>query len=67
MRSERISFSDNLRSNALMSDQKLFFDTDCLSAFLWVNEQAILSKLYPGRIIIPEPVYNELSRPQIDI
>lgn len=48
-----------------MSDQKLFFDTDCLSAFLWVNEHAILPKLYPGRIVIPEPVYNELSRPQI--
>ena len=30
-----------------------------------MNEQAILPKLYPGRIVIPEPVYNELSRPQI--
>lgn len=48
-----------------MSDRKLFFDTDCLSAFLWVDEQAILPRLYPGRIIIPEPVYAELSRPQI--
>ena len=48
-----------------MSDAKLFFDTDCISAFLWVDEQAILPKLYPGRIVIPEPVYDELSNPRI--
>lgn len=48
-----------------MSDSKLFFDTDCISAFLWVGEEAILPKLYPGRIAIPEPVYNELSNPRI--
>ena len=48
-----------------MSDQKLFFDTDCLSAFLWVNGQAILPKLYPGRIIVPEQVYIELANPRI--
>ncbi len=49
----------------MYDSQKLFFDTDCLSAFLWVNEQAILPKLYPGRILIPEAVYDELSIPQI--
>ncbi len=27
---------------------QLFFDTDCLSAFLWVKEENILFKLYPG-------------------
>ncbi len=48
-----------------MSDRKLFFDTDCISAFLWVGVDAILPKLYPGRIIIPEPVYNEISNPRI--
>ena len=44
---------------------KLFFDTDCLSSFLWINQEGILLKLYPGRIILPKQVYNELSNPCI--
>ena len=44
---------------------KLFFDTDCISAFLWVREENILFKLYPGKIILPKPVFNELSNPSI--
>lgn len=43
----------------------LFFDTDCLSAFLWINETNILNELYGGRIVLPEPVYQELSNPCI--
>ena len=43
----------------------LFFDTDCLSAFLWINNQSLLAQLYPGRIVIPSEVYAELSRPSI--
>lgn len=65
MRSGKTLSSNSLRRRTKMSDQKLFFDTDCLSAFLWVDEQAILPMLYPGRIVIPEPVYDELSKPQI--
>ena len=42
--------------------KKLFFDTDCLSAFLWVREESILAKLYAGRIILPTQVYNEIQR-----
>ena len=41
----------------------LFFDSDCISAFLWVNGQNILSQLYSGKIIIPKQTYNELSNP----
>ena len=41
----------------------LFFDSDCLSAFLWVREQNLLAQLYPGKIIIPKAVYDELSYP----
>ena len=41
----------------------IYFDTDCLSSFLWVNEEKILSSLYSGKIIIPQQVYNELSHP----
>lgn len=44
---------------------KLFFDTDCLSAFLWVNDTNILHELYGGRIVLPEPVYREISNPCI--
>ncbi len=44
----------------------LFFDNDCLSAFLWVDHESILAKLYPGRIVIPIQVYNELSHPGLN-
>lgn len=43
----------------------LFFDNDCISAFLWVEKQSILTRLYPNKIVIPQPVYNELSFPGI--
>ena len=42
--------------------EKIFFDTDCLSAFLWIREESILTKLYSGRIILPAQVYEELQR-----
>ncbi len=44
---------------------KLFFDTDCISSFLWVKEENILFKLYPSRIVLPKQVFNELSIPSI--
>lgn len=43
----------------------LFFDTDCLSAFLWINNTNILHELYSGKIVLPEPVYQELANPSI--
>ena len=43
----------------------LFFDMDCLSAFLWVNDTNILQALYGGKIILPGPVYQELSNPSV--
>ena len=42
--------------------EKYFFDTDCLSAFLWVREESILARLYTGRIILPAQVYHELQK-----
>lgn len=45
--------------------EPLFFDTDCLSAFLWINDQSLLAQLYPGRIVIPAQVYSELSNPAV--
>ncbi|MTI94355.1 MAG: hypothetical protein FH749_02550 [Firmicutes bacterium] len=44
---------------------KLFFDTDCISSFLWVREERILLNLYPRRIVLPQEVFNELSNPSI--
>jgi len=43
----------------------IFFDTDSISAFLWVKKEDILLKLYPGRIVLPKDVYNELTNPRI--
>ncbi|MCH5250568.1 MAG: hypothetical protein J1E98_11570 [Lachnospiraceae bacterium] len=45
--------------------KELLFDTDCLSAFLWINNANILKQLYAGQIVLPEPVYRELSNPCI--
>ena len=42
--------------------ERFFFDTDCLSAFLWVREESILVNLYAGKIILPAQVYNEIQR-----
>lgn len=46
--------------------EPLFFDTDCISAFLWVDDESILAKLFPGRIVIPKEVYDELSHPSVN-
>lgn len=46
--------------------EPLFFDTDCISAFLWVDNESILAKLFPGRIIIPKEVYDEISNPSVN-
>ena len=45
--------------------KNLFFDTDCMSAFLWVNDTSILELLYGGRIVIPDRVYDEFSHPSV--
>jgi len=44
---------------------KLFFDTDCISSFLWVKQEKILFHLYPGRIMLPVQVYVELCNPSV--
>ena len=47
-----------------MTDQ-YFYDTDCISSFLWVAKENILIKLFTGKIIVPTQVYKELSHPSI--
>lgn len=39
-----------------------FFDTDCVSAFLWVRNESILASLYPGKIVLPAQVYDEIKK-----
>jgi len=45
--------------------EPLFFDTDGISAFLWVNQQNLITQLFAGRIVIPKATYDELSYPTI--
>jgi predicted nucleic acid-binding protein len=44
---------------------QMFFDSDCISSFLWVKEENLILDLYPGRIILPKDIYIELSNPSI--
>ncbi len=43
----------------------IFFDTDCLSSFLWVNEERLVAQVRPGPLIIPVEVIKELSNPAV--
>lgn len=52
------------RKGFLLTDS-IFFDTDCICAFLWVDEVCLLEKLVEGKIMIPKPVYDEIDRPSI--
>ena len=60
-----ILFMETNQGEANLLTNSLFFDNDCLSAFLWTEKQNILTKLYSNRIIIPRPVYVEIDRPSI--
>ncbi len=44
---------------------KLFFDTDCLSSFLWVGREDIVLFRYKHGIVIPQYVYEEFCRPGV--
>lgn len=45
--------------------KRVFFDTDCISSFMWVGEKNIIEELFDVRIAIPEQVYEELSNPKV--
>ncbi|MDY0138723.1 MAG: hypothetical protein RBR50_03395 [Candidatus Izemoplasmatales bacterium] len=40
----------------------VFFDTDCISSFLWTQTQHLLIHCFGIDMIIPRQVYNEISR-----
>src|SRR5690554_3900734 len=43
----------------------IFFDTDCISSFLWVNKENLLLGLELGELVIPREVFIELSNPSV--
>lgn len=45
--------------------KKIFFDTDCISAFLWVNGINLVEELFRCDIVFPQQVYDELSNPVV--
>ena len=45
-----------------MKSTDIFFDTDCLSSFLWVGREDIFLTLYKNLVIIPDEVYFELAK-----
>lgn len=44
-----------------MTDQ-IFFDSDCISSFLWVDKQGLLITLFRKRLCLSQQVYNELGK-----
>ena len=44
-----------------MSDKEIFYDTDCLSCFISIDDVSILKKLFE-KVYIPYEVYDEFSR-----
>lgn len=61
---EMILYMELIERRYLLTDS-IFFDTDCICAFLWINEESLLEKMFPGKIVIPKEVYNEIDRPTI--
>ncbi len=46
----------------LPKQEPIFFDTDNLACFLWVDNRAILPLLFPGRIFVSEQVEKEVIK-----
>ena len=40
----------------------IFFDTDCLSSFLWTKTEKLLIHCFGSQMIIPRQVYDEVSK-----
>ena len=39
-----------------------FFDTDCISSFLWIKRVDVVLSVIKGRILLPHPVCDELKK-----
>ena len=44
-----------------MSNNDIFYDTDCLSCFISIDDVTVLKKLF-DKVIIPHEVYDEFSK-----
>jgi len=40
----------------------IFFDTDCISSFLWTKTEKLLVHCFGNHMIIPRQVYDEISK-----
>ncbi len=40
----------------------IFFDTDCISSFLWTKTEYLLVHCFGSDMIIPRQVYDEISK-----
>lgn len=65
MHLEKILSLEMIARGTRLLIKDIFIDTDCISAFLWVGNESLLSQLYPGRVIMPKPVYDEIDRPTL--
>ena len=65
MHLEKILSLEMIARRTRLLTKDIFIDTDCISAFLWVGNESLLSQLYPGRVIMPKPVYDEIDRPTL--
>lgn len=45
--------------------EKVFFDTDGISAFMWAHEVNVIAELFGPNIVFPGEVYDELSNPVV--
>lgn len=43
----------------------IFFDTDAISAFMWVRGINVVEELFGGNIVLTDAVYEELSNPVV--
>ena len=47
---------------AIKSKDRIYFDTDCISSFLWTDTTYILANLYGNKIVVPTLVLEELKK-----
>ena len=62
---EMISYTELIKRGRYHLIDSIFFDTDCICAFLWINNESLLEKMFSGKIVIPSQVYDEINVPTI--
>lgn len=53
------------KQTRFMTNSLVYFDTDCISSFLVVDQEDILLQLYPYLIVLPQQVFTELTHPSV--